>query len=344
MENQIVCAHCNGVNSAKNLFCQNCGKPLTAARPVSPVQPIQPVTPLTAAPTEVSTPPSFQPIAPSVTDSTPQYPPIAPVPGQAVKPEVPPVPSPAPVPTSKPGSSARPGKVPQPFAVGENFKPISAISADSKINHSGILVESWADVIENGAELGASISDEFDRQMQERNIANLEVARKELMADGEPGGRTYHVLKNSRGGTMVVYFGALGKDLQISWDVFAKPVLNLINIAIILGGTAAVTLIITLISGVLNASFLTFLFSWVNRFYNWLFPVIVLTGLAGFILKGNLFAFLIKRPTKFDQDDLTGLMMIGHQVILKAVEAVGLDAAKLRAKKGMRGGSWFRKI
>jgi len=346
MENQIVCANCNSINSAKNLFCQNCGKPLTAARPATPVQPVQPVKPVAEPPitpvTGVPTPPSFQPVGVPPT-TAPQYPPVLPVypqpsaPIQAVRPEAPP---PAQQPQYPP---VQPGYVQPTTGIGKSL-PVAAKPLGVKINHLGIVIDAWADVIENGAEKGAAVSEEFDRLMEEHKIPDVVVTRKEMTVDGEPVGRTFHLLQNSRGGSMLVNFGAQGKDLLISWDAYTKPVLNLIYVAILLGGTAAVTLIITLISGILGVNFISFLFSWVNRFYNWLFPVIVGAALAGFLLKGNCLAFFIKQPNKFSQDDLTGLMLIGHQTILKAVESAGLDAKKLHIKKGLHGGSWFRRI
>jgi len=229
------------------------------------------------------------------------------------------------------------GEVAQPFSIPQ-------ASVGTKINQLGISIDSWAAVIENGAEKGAAVSEEFESMMEERKIPEVLVTRKEMTADGEAHGRTFHLLQNSKGGTIAVYFGAQGKDLLISWDTYIKPEINLIYLAILLGGTAGLTLIITLISGILGVSFISFLFSWVNRFYAWLFPVIVSAALAGLILKGDWLFFFIKRPNKFGQDDLTGLMLISHQVILKAVEAAGLDIGKFRIKRGLRGGSWFRKI
>jgi hypothetical protein len=229
------------------------------------------------------------------------------------------------------GGGARPFAIPQ--------TPVGA-----KIHQLGISTDSWAAVVENGAEKGAAVSEEFDRLMEERKIPNVLVMRKEMAVDGEANGRTFHLLQKPKGGTIAVYFGTQGKDLLISWDVYVKPEINLMYLAILLGGTAVLTLIITLISGILNVSFISFLFSWVNRFYAWLFPVIVAAALAGLLMNGDWLAFFIKRPNKFGQDDLTGLMIVGHQVILKAVEAAGLDVEKLRIKRGLRGGSWFRKI
>ena len=180
--------------------------------------------------------------------------------------------------------------------------------------------------------------------MGERKIPDLLVTRKELAVDGEANGRTFHLLQKPKGGTIAVYFGTQGKDLLISWDAYIKPEINLLYLAILLGGSAVLTLIITLISGILNVSFVSFLFSWVNRFYAWLFPVFVAAALAGLFLNGDWLSFFIKRPNKFSQDDMTGLMIAGHQAILKSVEAAGLDVEKFRIKRGLRGGSWFRKI
>lgn len=332
MENGIVCANCKTENSAKNLFCQNCGKPLTAARPAAPVEPIQPAQ---SVPQPPVTPPSFQPVIPPTPPVVPPYPPVTPPlqqnPPSTVQPPVFPVP---------PLGSVEPPKVEAPRPQVPRPVTFAPAASGTQVNQLGVTLDSWGDVIENGAEKGAAIADEFDRVMEERKSAQVQVVRKELQAEGAANGRTFHLVQSPQGETIAVYFGARGRDLIISWDAYVKPRLNLIPLLILLGGTAVVTLVISLIIGM---NFVSFLFSWVNRFYNWLFPVFVAAALAGFFLKSDWLYFFIKRPNKFVRDDLMGLMLTVQQAIGQAVDAAGLDAGKLRAKKVFNSTNWFRR-
>ena len=143
MENQIICANCNSANSTKNLFCQNCGKPLTAARPAIPAIPVQPVSPISeppiAPPPLVPTPPSFQPVSTSPQIVTPQVPPSPPgypqtpsAPVQAVRSESSPAGEPTQVPPSQ-QASFQPPIAAKPMGDVARLFSIPQISLGAKI-------------------------------------------------------------------------------------------------------------------------------------------------------------------------------------------------------------------
>lgn len=329
MENTIVCAHCNSENSTKNLFCQNCGKPLTTAKPAVPGQaglPTAPVSP-PVIPVSHSTPPQFTPVITPPPTVNPPAP-------EAVIPEPKPIPEPQAFPTVFPVTqkASSDGQVPPPMPTQKPIQlPLPTIKpAGNRIHELGTEVVSWMDLIGDGAEKGPVIADQFDRQIESRNIPGLTLSRKELFDDGIVTGRTYHLLENENGVKVAVFFGSQGKDLRLGWTLYTKPTINLIYLAGLLGATALLTLVITLIAGGAGFGFIPFLFGWFNRFYNWLFPVIVVAALVGFLWKGDWLFFFFKRANRFAMDEGKGLTMAAHQAIVKSVESAGFATGVLR--------------
>ncbi len=349
MENQIVCANCNAINSSKNLFCQNCGKPLTAARASTPVPPppVQPVIPPPPPPapieyqkavkTDFETPPSVEPMQPAV-PVVPPPPPEYPTAPQAQT--FSPAPPPAPVQTpQQPQGANQPGFAPFPST---KAAPAPRPKPGFEIERLGLCLDSYADVIPNGAEKGSSAADAFDNLIQERNYPEVSLNRTEVQTSiGNNPGRTFHLVQGPHRTTAAVFFGARGSDLLVSWDVYVKVVFKWLYLAIMVGAAAFISLILSLFGGY---PFLVFLGVWISTAISWVGLIVVIAALLGLILKGNLLFFFVEVAGKFGEDDISALTLAVHQCLLKAVEDAGLDASKMRLKKNFRGGSWLRKI
>lgn len=351
MENQIVCANCNAINSSKNLFCQNCGKPLTAARaatpmPPPPVQPVVPPPPPPPVPEEYQkaakpgfdAPASAEPAgstAQVVPPPPPGYPPISqPQPFAPVPPPPPPVQTP-----QQPLGGNQPGFAAFPSA---KAAPAPQPKAGIEIERLGLHLDSYADIIPNGAEKGSTAADAFDTLIQERNYPEVSLKRTEVQTSiGNNPGRTYHLVQGPHRATAAVFFGARGADLLVSWDVYVKVVFKWLYLAIMAGAAAFISLILSLFGGY---PFLVFLSIWISTAISWFGLIVVIAALLGLILKGNLLFFFVEVAGKFGEDDITALTLAVHQCLLKAVEEAGLDASKMRVKLTFRGGSWLRKI
>ncbi len=66
--------------------------------------------------------------------------------------------------------------------------------------------------------------------------------------------------------------------------------------------------------------------------------ILVVAIIAGIIFKQNIFGFILKEPSVFDQEDIAAMSLTVHKTLLRALDTAGIDVSKLRMKGEFRAG------
>lgn len=72
--------------------------------------------------------------------------------------------------------------------------------------------------------------------------------------------------------------------------------------------------------------------------------ILIVAIFAGILFKQNIFAFILKEPSVFDQEDIAAMSLTVHKTLLRALDTAGIDVSKLRLKGEFRAGRRGEKI
>jgi hypothetical protein len=154
--------------------------------------------------------------------------------------------------------------------------------------------------------------------------------------------RHYHLVLHQVGATIAIYVSAFGRDLYVSWDLFASLVWKLRTIVIILAVAAVISFPAFVMVGGIGPDGLAGLFF---GFVGWLFVTVgnaiglsFFVGLAGLVLKRSFWAFFREEYNHFRADDITAMTLAVHHSIIEGLDSIGVDQALVRPKEQFRAG------
>lgn len=206
--------------------------------------------------------------------------------------------------------------------------------------------DAWADLIEGKGEQLDQVQEQVFLLLAERKMRGVTVKKKIAQSNKTLGGyRKYIVASTEPGVNTAIYIGAHGKDLFVSWRAFIKPILNstllerMLWITAIISFSVSITRFINIISDLDNyfgnplmeASGIAF-----SVFITSLIIEIAIILFVGAQTKGYALAYFFVEPTYFDADDITAMSFAVHYSILRALDIVGIESAKLRLKQNFK--------
>ena len=342
-QSSIICPHCQTLNPARNLYCQSCGKTLVQAASVAPN-----LEGTNANPTALSRPVDPQPPFPlsdypAVGQSMP--PQGQPVPSQGIPPQGMPQPGYPPQGMPPQGMPPQPpqGYSPQGMPPQQGYypppppPPAPRPPAAPVLEHLGVRVEGWADLITGAGDQAQEVQHAF---VESFNARQLPMVRLEPI-DFSSGGmkKPYWVVRTQTEST-TVQIEAKGKDLFLGWSQYVKRTLNWQMIGILAAIAFGVSFLTSLS---LIGSFGFFILNWFFGTFNWLLPVVVIALIVGYVWKGSFWYFFLQEPGEMMKADRTALMLAVHQSLSSACEKAGLDSEALR-KNEFQVGNRDRKI
>lgn len=223
--------------------------------------------------------------------------------------------------------------------------------------------DGWADLLDETGEKADELTQVFQQRMLQRETPNVSLQTSALSDTRLMGGqRPYHFIDNRSGATMAVYIGKFGRDLYMAWDLWLRPLPNLLVILGVIG--LALLLAFNGVQGTFGgfqpnnsnnpfgnpnplAMFaspgLILGFFIANTIFNMIW-IGFLVGLAGKFLRGSWTAFYVRQLTLFEINDITAMTMAVHSSLLQAADAVGISTQLLRPKQQFRGGRRDRLI
>jgi hypothetical protein len=221
---------------------------------------------------------------------------------------------------------------------GGYYQTPQSVLAGPKLENLGARVDGWADVIPGNADKVDELEKAFLNKMNERKIASSKLGRIDFAAG--TAWRGYQVY-NTASGAVAVSFGAIGKDLQVSWDLYVRQKPKWMTLLILLGVAFGLSFFRGLAFGF---SFGGFLLNWIFGTVDQLLLVIVGAIIAGKILYGSIWSFFIQKPDAAAQQELTGMAISVHQVIKQVLGEAGVDLAGIRSKNGFRAADEEKKV
>lgn len=212
-------------------------------------------------------------------------------------------------------------------------------------------LDGWADLIEDKGEKAQEVKQLVYQYLIERNMPDITVEQREGIARiiGSSK-RPYNITQTHPGATIAIYVGQHGKDLYVSWRAFIKRVLHprlyiALAIAAIVGFFAFVYVLRRMTTGFFafmpgSGSFVSAFFMALGVTIGVLFIEYLALWWGGYYLRGgDSSAFFYVKPTRFDSDDITAMMLAAHKSLLRALDKVGVDTSQLRLKQQFKGGS-----
>ncbi len=178
----------------------------------------------------------------------------------------------------------------------------------------GVKVDEFTEVFAGMGERAAEVGEEFTKSMNDKGLPGVSLSQS-VFVSGRMH-RTYKVANHASGATMVSSINPAGKDLEVSWMLYVRRILNWIPLAI-MGGVA---LLLPLAWSFVSSFFITavYIVSLV------LLLVLGILGamLVGKVLKDNTWwAFIIEMDDMAWED--TNVMQTAiHDELMKAVEKV----------------------
>ncbi len=348
-QSSLVCSNCRTANPPTNLYCQSCGRPLipVESQPPAVSQPTDATMPIPSAPPYQAQAPAPQPAAYSpppayVPPSQPQQPPTYTPPPQGQPPYAAPTYQPPQPPPGYPQGTPPPGYgggQPQPgYYPPQAARPAPAPALPT-LENQGVRVDGWADLIPGAAERAGEVEQGFVEEINKRAFPFARLGKAEFYAG--PTRRSFQIFGGAQG-SVAVSIAAVGKDLSLSWDLFVKQKPNMRMLAILAGAVVALSLFSSFDS--IFFSFSAFLLSFIFGLFGHVLLVVVVGLIAGKVLHGDLFSFLIQKPDLLAQQDLAAMSLAVHQSLHKAIENSGVDLSALRAKNVFKGGDEERRI
>jgi hypothetical protein len=209
----------------------------------------------------------------------------------------------------------------------------------------GERLDGWADLIEDAADRAPEVIQAFQERTTARQMPNVQEESSTLTTGGLTGKqRPYQLVHTPTGAAVAVYIGRFGKDLYVAWDLFIRPVWNMMVVWGILGAAAVLGLFSALGQDPWTGHTRFSLLGWIGATIGLGILFALLVAGAGFVVKRNPLAFFIKELDAFDADDITAMTLAAHKSLLQAIDAVGIDIHLLRVKDRFRGGRRDRVI
>lgn len=166
----------------------------------------------------------------------------------------------------------------------------------------------------------------------------------------------YQYVTVAPGVSLIVKISAIGYDLFVSWDLFAKRVWNEVVIGWIILTAVIFTLlqqvVATLIINAINSatassgypatttavgfSPITFIIGLVVGFLGWLVGIALFVAVLSFLFRRNPLAFFVKDADLFELHDVEGLVLSVHKALYRSIEAAGIDTSTLRKKDAFK--------
>jgi hypothetical protein len=177
----------------------------------------------------------------------------------------------------------------------------------------GVKVDEFTEVFAGMGERAAEVGEEYNRSMTEKGLPGVTLSQY-IFVSGRMQ-RTYKVANHASGATMVASINPAGKDLEVSWMLYVRRILNWIPLAI-LGGVA---LLLPLAWSFIGRFIFAFYIIGVI-----LLLVLITLGamLVGKVLKDNTWwAFVIEMDDMAWEDTVVMQTAI-HDELMKAVEKV----------------------
>jgi hypothetical protein len=214
----------------------------------------------------------------------------------------------------------------------------------------GQQVDAWADVIEEMADRAQAVLEAFDERVKDAQIPQLDLRDETISGSGfKAERRNYRVVQRGPG-LMAVYIAGWGRDLYVSWRLFAGPlswakIRNMLIVCALIGvfpglcalcgglggvglreeigeklgalcgglfGLLAVMVVSAIGLGLLSLFMGCFLGSWAAR---------------------DPLLFWRERLDEFAQDEVAALAIDVHKKLLRAIDVVGIDTALLLRKE-----------
>jgi len=225
-------------------------------------------------------------------------------------------------------------------------KPTAWVTAGQRsLSWLGERLDGWADLIEDVAERAPEVIQAFQERVSVRRMPNVQHESSALATGGLTGKqRPYQLVHTPTGAAVAVYIGQFGRDLYVAWDLFIRPVWNMMVVWGILGAAAVLGLFQAVgqdpWTGRTRFSFL----GWIGTTIGLSILFALLVAGVGFVLRRNPLAFFIKQLDAFDADDITAMTLAVHKSLLQAIDAVGIDIQLLRVKEQFHGGRRDRLI
>ena len=223
----------------------------------------------------------------------------------------------------------------------------------------GQQVDAWADVIEDMADKAQDVLEAFDERVKDAQVPQLDLRDETISGSGLRAERRNYRIVQRGPGLMAVYIAGWGKDLYVSWRLFAGPlswarIRNwLIACAIIgffpglcglcnlcgmssllglggLGGTGRGRIQET---GATLEALCCGLFSWLGAMIGTVIVLSLLGLFLGWWAARDPLLFWRERLDEFAQDEVAALAIDVHKKLLRAIDAVGIDTALLLKKE-----------
>lgn len=222
--------------------------------------------------------------------------------------------------------------------------PSSSTSPATPIGKLGIRLDGWADLVEGAGAKSANVGEALEAELKQRKMPRVTVSHEDLTPGGLAGKhRSYRLARSYTGATVAAYVGEFGRDLYVSWDLYLRPIVKLENIMFMIGAAG----LLALFQAVDTNRYSGTQFSggiWMAATIGWSIIIGLGALIAGRVLRGSAMAFLMEEIDTFSADDVAAMSFVVHKSLLKALDAVGLDASLLRRKEAFVGGRRERVI
>lgn len=209
----------------------------------------------------------------------------------------------------------------------------------SQFYRRGILLDSWADVLEGHAPRGKEFTDKFHALLAEKQIKGVSRKTDYLTATGIGAQRRTMSFYERNPILIAVYIAAQGTDLYISWRAFIQGKVSVWRVLILL----ILAFIFSLPQLLTFGGYYYFDYSGRINFYlsslapfiyvGNLIGLLVLISIWGYWRQGDILALLRHRIHELHYDDLMSLAATIHKTIIATADAMGIDTAKLEVRE-----------
>ncbi len=234
-------------------------------------------------------------------------------------PPVQPVPPP-PAPQGMPPQGIPAQQAPQPgFYAPPPPPPMPAAPALPTLKNLGVKIESWTEVYKGAGDKEKAVEDAFIAELQARPIPQTRLAPLEL-SNGKAR-RLFHSIQ-SGAGTVATHINAVGKDLSVSWTLYARQKPNWKMIGILIGVVFGISLLTSLTWLV---DFGRFLLQFLFGSFSWVLVTIIAGMVAGKILHNDIWSFFVEGPNDYEEEDLEVMAIVVQQAVDGALEKAGVE-------------------
>jgi hypothetical protein len=217
----------------------------------------------------------------------------------------------------------------------------------------GLQVDVWADVLEGMADKAQAVLEALDERVKDAQIPQLELRDETISGSGLQAERRNYRIVQRGPGLMAVFIARLGKDLYVSWRLFAGPlsrakIRNWLIVCTIIGLLLGSCSLCTGLGGLAGLAGRGDLIDKLGRLFLSLvgtavgivasiIAVVILLSLLGLLLgwwaARDPLLFWRERLDEFAQDEVAALAIDVHKKLLGAIDAVGIDTALLLKKE-----------